>query len=220
LGDFPSRKELKMANELNGKRQRLMIQGVDFNIDSPYAEGYTLKSNEASAMNQLLAENVRNNLASVVRAAKLRAAGWTDQQIKEAKVEQMTPVADSTTLSEDQIAELQEQIDEYVSSYEFGIRTGRARSPFEKAVEDIVTEMLDKALKANGFSPSKMQKEERAKYDALYTRVLDANKEEVEAAAKARLDSLAGLSIKGFDVKAEAAKQAEEIAPPVEAAAE
>ena len=204
----------------NGKRQRLQIQGTFFEIDSPYEEGYSLKANEASAMNQLLGENIRNNMATTVRNAKLKAAGWSDEQIKQAKVEQMTPVADSTTLSDDQISELQETIDEYVSSYQFGVRTGRARSPFEKAVEDIVTEMLDKALKANGYSPSKMQKEERAKYDALYTRVLDANREEVERAAQERLDSLAGLQIKGFNVAEEAEKEAEEIAPPVEAAAE
>ncbi len=207
-----------MANG-NGK-QRLTIQGVDFEIDSPYSEGYKLKSNEASAMNQLLAENVRNNLASIVRNAKLKAAGWDDAKIKASKVEQMTPAAEGVTLSDDEIADLQSQIDEYVTSYEFGVRTGRARSPFEKAIEDIVTEMLDKALKANGFSPSKMLKEDRSKYDALYTRVLEANKEEVEKAAQARIDSLSGLQIKGFDVREEASKAAEEIAPPVSAAAE
>lgn len=207
-----------MATEI--KKQRLTIQGVDFEIDAPYVEKYELKANEASAMNQLLAENVRNNLATLVRNQKLKNAGWDDAKIKASKVEQMTPVADSVTLSEDEISELQSQIDEYVTAYEFGVRTGRARSPFEKAVEDIVTEMLDKALKANGFSPSKMLKEDRNKYDALYTRVLEANKEEVEKAAQARIDSLSGLQIKGFDVKAEASKAADEIAPPVPAAAE
>jgi hypothetical protein len=208
-----------MANGSSNK-QRLTIQGVDFEIDAPYKEGYALKSNEASAMNQLLAENVRNNLASIVRNAKLKAAGWDDSKIKASKVEQMTPVADGVTLSDDEITDLQSQIDEYVTSYEFGVRTGRARSPFEKAVEDIVTEMLDKALKANGFSPSKMLKEDRSKYDALYTRVLEANKEEVEKAAQARIDTTSGLSIKGIDVFEEAKKTADEIAPPLSAAAE
>ena len=93
--------------ESNGKKQRLTIQGVDFEIDSPYVEGYSLKSNEASAMNQLLAENIRNNMATTVRSAKLKAAGWSDEQIKSAKVEQMTPVSDSTTLNEQQVTELQ-----------------------------------------------------------------------------------------------------------------
>jgi hypothetical protein len=207
-----------MAN--GNSKQRLTIQGVDFEIDAPYKDGYQLKSNEASAMNQLLAENVRNNLASIVRNAKLKAAGWDDNKIKASKVEQMTPVADGVTLSTDEVADLQSQIDEYVTSYEFGVRTGRARSPFEKAIEDIVTEMLDKALKANGFSPSKMLKEDRSKYDALYTRVLDANREEVEKAAQARIDTTSGLSIKGIDVFEEAKKTADEIAPPVSAAAE
>jgi len=201
----------------NGK-QALQIQSTNFEIIAPYAEGYALKANEAAAMNQLLAENIRNNMASEVRKFKLKVAGWTDEQIKQAKVEQMAAVVETVQLSPEQMADIQGQIDEYVTTYEFGIRTGRARTPFEKAVEEIVTDMLDKALKQSGYSPSKMQKEDRAKYDALYTKVYDANRAEIDAAAQARLDSLQALQVKGFDLAAEAQKQATEIAPPVDAA--
>src|SRR5262245_52038090 len=119
-----------MANG-NGK-QRLQIQSTDFEIDAPYKEGYQLKANEAAAMNQLLAENIRNNMATTVRNAKLKAAGWSDEQIKTSKVEQMSPVVEITQLSEAQHAELQATIDEYTLQYEFGIRTGRAKTALEK----------------------------------------------------------------------------------------
>jgi hypothetical protein len=62
--------------------------------------------------------------------------------------------------------------------------------------------MLDKALKENGFSPSKLKKEDSAKYDVLYTKVLEANRDEVEAAAQARLDSMRSVTVKGLDIGA------------------
>ena len=79
--------EVLEEEQTEGGRQRLLIQGVKFTIASPYAEGYKLKPNEASAMNQLLAENIRNNLASTVRNAKLRQSGWSEEKIKGAKAE-------------------------------------------------------------------------------------------------------------------------------------
>ena len=189
-----------MANG-NG-RQKLQIQATDFEIETRFKEGHPLSANEASAMNQLLAENIRNNMATTVRNFKLKVAGWSDEQIKAAKVEQMSPVVEATQLDEDQLQEIQDQIDEYVSGYEFGIRTGRARSPFDREVEAVTTEMLDRALKENGFSPSKFKKEDSAKYDALYTRVFDANRDEIEAAAQQRLDSMRSVTVKGLDIGA------------------
>jgi hypothetical protein len=171
-------------------RQLLQIQATMFTIDAPYKEGYQLKPNEASAMNQLLAENIRNNMASTVRNFKLKIAGWTEDQIKAGKAEQMGPVVESTQLSTEQMADLQGQLDEYVKTYEFGLRSGRARlTPFDKEVDNIVSNMLDTALKSKGYSPSKMMKEERSKYDALYNRIWNANKAAIEQEATKRLQA-------------------------------
>ena len=50
--------------------EQIIIQGVTFNVPTPYAEGHVLATNEASALNQLLHENLRNNFASKVKAKR------------------------------------------------------------------------------------------------------------------------------------------------------
>src|SRR5262245_3964642 len=174
------------------KRLVLEIQWSKFSIAAPYVEGYALKANEAAAMNQLLKENVRNNLASVVTRAKLKVAGWTDEQIKTAKAEQSGPVAEKTSLPPELQAELQAQIDKYVEDYEFGVRSGRTRDPLEREMEAVGKAILDDALKAAGRSPSKLFKDDRAKYDALLTRIIDENRDEIERRAKAIMEQRAG----------------------------
>lgn len=177
------------------KRLKVQIQGSVFEIEAKFFEGYALKANEAAAMNQLLAENIRNNVASIIRTAKLKAAGWSDEQIKAAKAEQSGPVVEKTSLPPETMAELQATIDEYVASYEFGVRSGRTKDPFEREVENVAKAILDDALKAAGRSPSKLFKDDRAKYDALLTRIITENREEIERRARAIMEQKAGLGL-------------------------
>lgn len=177
-----------------GGRQRLLIQGVKFTIASPYAEGYQLKANEASAMNQLLAENIRNNLAATVRNAKLKQKGWSEDQIKAAKAEQAIAAAEGVQLGEAEITELQSQIDEYVDGYEFGVRSGTRKDPLEREMEAIAKAILDDALRNAGKQPSKLFKENRSKYDALLNRILEENRDEIESRARTILQQRAGIA--------------------------
>jgi hypothetical protein len=57
-------------------RSDLTIAGSTFSIPAPFTEGYTLNSREADALNQLLKENVRNNLAPKIE-------GLTQQAVDE-----------------------------------------------------------------------------------------------------------------------------------------
>lgn len=50
-------------------RNTMKIAGQLFAIAAPFDEGHALTANEASAMNQLLAENIRNNFAKRVKDA-------------------------------------------------------------------------------------------------------------------------------------------------------
>lgn len=183
----------EVQGEALGGRQRLLIQGVKFTIASPYHEGYSLKGNEASAMNQLLAENIRNNLATTVRNAKLKQKGWDDEKIKAAKAEQAIAAAEGVQLSESEVAELQSQIDEYVDGYEFGVRSGTRKDPLEREMEAIAKAILDDALRSAGKQPSKLFKENRTKYDALLNRILDENRDEIESRARTILQQRAGI---------------------------
>lgn len=195
MSQVATKPEAQEVDISEGGRQKLVIQGSTFEIDSPYREGYVLKPNEAAAMNQLLAENVRNNLASLVRVAKLKQAGKTEEWIKAAKAEQSGPVVEKTSLTPETHADLQAQIDEYVASYEFGIRSGRTKDPFEREVENVGKAILDEALKDAGRSPTKLFKDDRARYDALLTRVITENREEIERRARAIMEQKSGLGV-------------------------
>lgn len=46
----------------------IVIQGKSFTVTQPYDEGHTLTAAEARALNQVRAENLRNNFANTVKA--------------------------------------------------------------------------------------------------------------------------------------------------------
>ena len=49
--------------------KEITIAGQTFAVLQPYAEGHTITEAEAKALNQVRAENVRNNMAGKVKAA-------------------------------------------------------------------------------------------------------------------------------------------------------
>lgn len=83
--------------------QQITIQDWLATIPAPFDEGHTLTGNQASAMNQLYAENVRNNFAKKVKDAR--------EEAKKAGTE-----VDFNAL--------QAALDTYAASYEFGTRKG------------------------------------------------------------------------------------------------
>jgi hypothetical protein len=50
-------------------KKEITIAGVAFEVLQPYAAGHTVTEAEAKALNQVRAENIRNNCASKVKAA-------------------------------------------------------------------------------------------------------------------------------------------------------
>lgn len=76
----------------------ITIAGETFSVSQPHAEGHTLSANQAKALNQVRAENLRNNFSTKVKAAK--DAGTFDLEL------------------------FQAQLDDYDSEYEFGSRSG------------------------------------------------------------------------------------------------
>jgi len=116
--------------------QKVTIQGSVYTMSAPYAEGYSLTAGEASAMNQLRAENVRNNFAAQIKKA-----------LEEGK-----------TLG-------QAELTAYDESYEFGVRASGVRSitdPVEKAARELALKDVRGAIKAGGlkvkdFSDEKLE---------------------------------------------------------------
>src|SRR6516162_3885340 len=82
-------KSLKSKEELMSETQvndvaygSMTIQGLQFDIKTPYKEGHMITAGEASQLNQVRMENIRNNFASVVRNAvqDYRKANGLDEE--------------------------------------------------------------------------------------------------------------------------------------------
>lgn len=109
-------------------REQYTIAGQTFNVFQPYAEGHTLTSGEASALNQTYAENIRNNFASKVKEAV--EAGAFDQEV------------------------FQGQLDDYMSDYEFGVRRGGGGRTGDPVMAEALIIARDKVrvnLKKKGY---------------------------------------------------------------------
>lgn len=117
-------KEDKMAN--------IMIAGHNFNVEDKYEEGHELTANEANALNQMRRENIRNNLAKKV----------------EEKKNGKDKIEDDAVLSE-----MQNEVTEYASEYEFGERVGggAVRDPVLSEAMRIARDKIWEHLKRKGM---------------------------------------------------------------------
>lgn len=122
----------------------ITIQGEEFEVSQPYAEGHTCSEAEAKALNQTRAENIRNNMAAKIKAALKEAGTTTDAEGKEVQ----NPLPDSV------MADLVAEVADYDASYEFTLASvggGRAsRDPIEIEATKIAKASIVASLKAQG----------------------------------------------------------------------
>lgn len=144
-------------------RRELTIQELTFAAPTPYTEGHVLTANEALALNQTLLENLRNNFASTVKAAREEAAtngGVVDEEA------------------------LQVKFDEYAAEYEFGARRIGARSsvdPVEREAIKIAVANINSQLKKQKIDKDTISDE---RFDELVKAVLERYKDKIFAEAK------------------------------------
>ena len=115
-------------------KEPVTIAGSVFNVPNDrYSEGDTITANEASALNQTYRENIRNNFASRVKEAQ-DAAG------------------EGNPLTGDVLTKLQSELDEYVETYEFGVRGGGGgpRDPVMSEAMELARDAVRKALVKSG----------------------------------------------------------------------
>lgn len=141
--------------------RNIMVQGETVTIRQPFTEGHTCTAGEAKALNQLLAENVRNNTAKLVKDAK-------------EKNEDLTPILAKIT--------------DYAAEYEFtvgSVGSGRQTlDPVEREAKKIATAALTAHLKKT--SRTKKDVSEEAWNENLET--LMQRDDVVKAARKAVAD--------------------------------
>jgi hypothetical protein len=103
--------------------QEITIAGEVFKIAPRYSDGHTLSENEASALNQTFFENIRNNMASAVKASKEK--GDFDIDV------------------------MQDEVTKYAEDYEFGARRGPGtpKDPIRALALRFATTAIGKSLK-------------------------------------------------------------------------
>lgn len=127
--------------------QSIVIQKQVFEAPAPYSEGHTLNPNEAAALNQLFAENLRNNFS-----AKMRRAA-----------------EDDTTLT-------QEEFWAYAETYEFGIRSlrsGTVRDPVASEERRLAAAAVRKAIMKRGHKVKDVPEET---FEAYVNSAVDTGK--------------------------------------------
>lgn len=179
----------------------ITIAGQVFEVPQPYKAGDVLNANEASALNQTYAENVRNNFASKVK----EAAEAAEKEGEELNLDL-----------------LQGKLDDYVVDYEFGVRTGGGRTSDPVMAEalgitrDLVRQALSKAGKKladyTAAQITEMAKNQLSNTD-------DPNTVKIMATARARVEASKELTlnIQSDSLDDEAAEEPEEGATEVAA---
>lgn len=120
------------------------IQESTFAVPQPFAEKHVCTSNEAAALNQILVENTRNNFAKRVKVAN-----------------------ENGTLD---VPAMQKELDDYLKTYEFGIRRGAGPSdPVGKEANNLAREIIKSAIRKKGFKLSDVDSKQMNKLvaDAL-----------------------------------------------------
>lgn len=157
------------------EKREITIQGETFTVNQPYAEGHALTGPEAKALNQVRAENIRNNLAS--------------------KVKKANNPEDETTMEE-----VVAFAKKYDKEYDFSIAAGgggrAALDPVEKEARKVARKVLTDNIKAQGGNVKDYDK------DSLTTMVNDlaATNADIIAEAKKRVKAAEGLSEIKLDI--------------------
>ena len=153
-----------MPRENHGT-ETITIAGQPFEAPLRYAEGHELTAGEASQLNQVLHENLRNNFAKKVKEA-VEANAFD-------------------------AAAFQQSFNEYADTYEMGERVGGgggSRDPIMTAAMNIAREIIRTALKKKGKKISEV--DPKAINEAARTLISkgDARSEEIMAQARQRVE--------------------------------
>lgn len=134
---------MSIENIADAARSEITIAGVCLSVPAPFLEGHVCRANEAAVMNQTYAENIRNNFATKVKAAVVNSEEQIDPETGE--VTPGVPV---------DLEILQMELDEYILSYDFGVRrSGSVRAPvdpIEREAMKIATMKVKEALRKQG----------------------------------------------------------------------
>ena len=172
---------------------QITVQGLTFEAPQPYKAGtHELTEGEASALNQTLAENLRNNFAPKVKSAAedYRKANGMDEGA-EVAVDQLDTES------------LQEEFIKYAGEYEFGVRraAGGTRvpvNPVEREAHRIASQKVRDALKKKSIKIDSVSKEKMAEF----VQGVLAKYPEIIEEARRRVDATQNLAAADLEIEA------------------
>lgn len=186
----------RVARSIGGKTDTGDERRVTVQVPQPYSPGTReLTEGEASALNQIVAENLSNNLRA--RIVEGRQVGEGDNATFE-------PFTDE---------EAQVVVDEYLAEYELGVRrTGsgepRVTDPVEREARKIAREKAKALIKEQGGKP--------ADYDLapITEAIFEANRDVLMKEGKKIVDAAnkvsGGLNLAGINLTPKAANNGDE----------
>lgn len=176
---------------------KITIQGLEFEADAPYKEGDVLNANEADAINQTFLENLRNNFASNVKAAR-EAIAETNGWFTVGENDKKTYDLDKVTNDQLDFDALQAKFIEYADKYEFGARraggTRTPADPVEREAVRVAKEKVKDLLKAKEIKVSEVPKEQM---DKLVAQALEKYPE-IREQARATVEANKSISLEGL----------------------
>jgi hypothetical protein len=152
-------------------QRKIKAQGHIVSVPEPFAEGHSVSVAEANVLNQVFAENLRNNIATKIKAAAEAGEPLSDEQV-------------------------QELFTEYATQYEFGIRSvAEPVDPVEKEARSLARTAVNAALRKQNIKVSDL---EDGKHDELIDAALDKHphfREEAERRVAATQESAADIDL-------------------------
>lgn len=155
--------------EENPSLRDITIQGQEFTIEVPYADGHTLNAKEAAQLNQVYLENVGNNFRN--RVKELLEGGATTDAI-------------------------QAELDKYADEYEFGSRrssggTRKAADPVAKEARALAKRALTEFFKKKEINFTDLSSEEKEQAIKAY---FEKHGDKVRAIAERRVADAADMA--------------------------
>lgn len=154
------------SNGAGSPTEQITIQGVEFTAPVLYFEGHVLTENEAGVLNQTLHENLRNNFAGRVKAAKEEA---------------------EKNGTEIDLGSLHSAFAEYAAGYQFGVRrpgsSPVSRDPVWNRAMVLARQIVRSAIKAKGLNV----KDYSDRIDGLAEKFLNENPKGGEVVEQARI---------------------------------
>lgn len=169
----------------------ITVQGLTFSAPQPYSAGSVeLTEGEASQLNQVLAENLRNNFAAKIRA-KVEAHKKANNMAEDADV-------GADVLDKD---ELDNEFEAYAKEYEFGVRQASSgprapADPVGKEAYRMARAKIKEAVIAKGYKLDSVSKE---RMDGLIKQLLEKNPA-IREEAERRVNATAEIALADVDL--------------------